>query len=188
MQQGDADEALMAQTALGDQRALRILMARHMGRCIRIAETVLGNAVDADDVAQEAFVRVWSRAASFDPTVARFTTWLYRIVVNLAIDRARRPAVVPIEAAERIATDEPNALADLIAEEDRVAIAECISQLPDRQRAALALFHFEGLSGRDAAEAMEMTEKAFESLLIRARASLKQRVLGAQSRSGGRGP
>jgi RNA polymerase sigma-70 factor (ECF subfamily) len=188
MQQGEADEALMAQTALGDQRALRILMARHMGRTIRIAETVLGSAFDADDVAQEAFVRVWSRATSFDPTVARFTTWLYRIAINLAIDRARHPANVPIEVAERIATDEPNALADLIAREDRAAIAKYISQLPDRQRVALALFHFEGLSGRDAAEAMQMTEKAFESLLIRARASLKQRVLGAQSRSGGRDP
>jgi RNA polymerase sigma-70 factor (ECF subfamily) len=185
MQQGDGDDALMAQTARGDQRAFRMLIARHMGRTIRIAETVLGSAIDADDVAQEAFVRVWSRATAFDPTIARFTTWLYRIVVNLAIDRARRPASEPIEAADRIATDEPNALANLVAKEDRAAIAECISQLPDRQRAALALFHFEGLSGRDAAEAMEMTEKAFESLLIRARASLKQRLLGLQPTPGG---
>jgi RNA polymerase sigma-70 factor (ECF subfamily) len=156
-----------------------------MGRTIRLAESILGGTIDADDIAQEAFVRVWKGGASFDPTVARFTTWLYRIVVNLAIDRSRRPRGDPIEKAEHVATDEPGALANLIANEEQNAIAECISQLPDHQRAAIALFHFEGLSGREAAAAMEMTEKAFESLLMRARATLKQRVLGAQTRSGG---
>jgi RNA polymerase sigma-70 factor (ECF subfamily) len=183
MQDGDADEALMVQAARGDHRAFRILMARHMVRTIRIADAVLGSSADSDDVAQEAFVRVWRGASSFDPGVARFTTWLYRIVVNLAIDRARRPRGEPIENAEQIATDEPGALANIIAKEDASTVTECISQLPNRQRAALALFHFEGLSGREAAAAMEMTEKAFESLLVRARATLKQRVFAAQTRS-----
>jgi RNA polymerase sigma-70 factor, ECF subfamily len=183
MQDGDADEALMVQVAQGDHRAFRVLMSRHMVRAIRIAEAVVGHSTDSDDVAQEAFVRAWRGASSFDPTVARFTTWLYRIVVNLAIDRARRPRGEPIENAEHIATDEPSVLADIIAKEDTSTVTECLSQLPDRQRAALALFHFEGLSGREAAAAMEMTEKAFESLLVRARATLKQRVLAAQTRS-----
>ena len=179
MPEGDADEALMVQAAQGDHRAFRILMARHMARAIRIADAVLGSSSDCDDVAQEAFVRVWQRASSFDPTIARFTTWLYRIVVNLAIDRARRPHGEPIETAQHITTDEPSALANMIAKEDVSMVTACISRLPDRQRAALALFHFEGLSGREAAEAMKMTEKAFESLLVRARATLKQRVLAA---------
>lgn len=171
----------MAQTAQGDHRAFRVLMARHMACAIRTADAVLGNSTDSDDIAQEAFVRVWKKASAFDPTVARFTTWLYRIVVNLAIDRARRPRGEPIENAEHVKTDEPTALANIIAKEDASVVTECISQLPDRQRAALALFHFEGLSGRQAAEAMKMTEKAFESLLIRARTTLKQRVLAARS-------
>jgi RNA polymerase sigma-70 factor (ECF subfamily) len=183
MHEGEADEALMVQTARGSHRAFRILMARHMGRTLRIAETVLGSATDSDDVAQEAFARVWGRASSFDPTVAQFTTWLYRIVVNLAIDRARRPRSDPIEAAEHVATEEPNALSRLIASEEQNTIAEYIAQLPERQRVALALFHFEGLSGRDAAQALEMTDKAFESLLVRARATLKQRLLREQARS-----
>jgi RNA polymerase sigma-70 factor, ECF subfamily len=185
MDEGDADEALMLQTALGSHRAFRILMARHIGSTIRIAETVLGDTAESDDVAQEAFMRVWRRASSFDPSVARFTTWLYRIVVNLAIDRARRPRGDPIENAEHVATDEPGALASIIAKEDASTVGQCIAQLPERQRAALALFHFEGLSGRDAAQVMEMTEKAFESLLIRARAALKQRVLGRTHVRGG---
>jgi RNA polymerase sigma factor (sigma-70 family) len=67
---------------------------------------------DEADVAQETFVRVWSRAATFDPKVAQFTTWLHRIALNLAIDRFRRPRGDPIEHAEHVATDEPSALAN----------------------------------------------------------------------------
>jgi RNA polymerase sigma-70 factor, ECF subfamily len=182
-QEGEADEALMVRVAQHDHRAFRILMARHMVRTIRTAEAILGSSTDSDDVAQEAFARVWKSASSFDPAVARFTTWLYRVVVNLALDRVRRPRGEPIENAEQIATDEPSALANIIAKEDASTVTECISQLPNRQLAALALFHFEGLSGREAAAAMEMTEKAFESLLVRARATLKQRVLAAHTRS-----
>jgi RNA polymerase sigma-70 factor, ECF subfamily len=184
MHEGDRDEALLGKSALGDQRAFRMLMARHMGRTIRLAESILGGTADADDIAQEAFVRVWKGAASFDPAVAAFTTWLYRIVLNLAIDRSRRPRGDPIENAEHVAMDEPGALAGLIAKEEHDAMAACIAQLPERQRAAIALFHFEDLSGREAAAAMEMTEKAFESLLTRARATLRQSVLGGGIRSG----
>ena len=91
MLERESDEELLARTASGDQRAFRPLIARHMGRAIRLAQAIVGNAADADDVAQDAFMRVWSQAASFDPSLARFTTWLHRIVVNLAIDRTRRP-------------------------------------------------------------------------------------------------
>ena len=183
MHEGDTDEALVAQSASGNHRAFRLLMVRHMGRTIRLAESILGGSSDADDVAQEAFVRIWKGASSFDPAVARFTTWLYRIVVNLAIDRSRRARGDPIEAAADIAADEPGALAGLIAKEEQDAVTACISQLPERQRAAIALFHFEGLSGREAAAVMEVSEKAFESLLIRARATLKQRLLETQVHS-----
>jgi RNA polymerase sigma-70 factor, ECF subfamily len=185
MHEGESDETLMAKTASGDHRAFRLLVARHMGRAIRLAEAATGNTSDADDIAQEAFVRVWNRASSFDPGIARFTTWLYRIVVNLAIDRARRPRAEPIECVESVATDQPDALAEIIHSEEQNALDGSMSELPERQRAAIALFHFEGLSGREAAEAMDMTEKAFESLLIRARATLKQRVLGRAAGRGG---
>ena len=160
------------------------LDGKDRSRADRVALGALeGGTSDADDVAQEAFVRVWKGASSFDPAIARFTTWLYRIVVNLAIDRSRRPSGDPVEAAADIAADEPGALAGLIAKEEQAAITEGISRLPERQRAAIALFHFEGLSGREAAAAMEVSEKAFESLLVRARATLKQRVLEMQTRS-----
>jgi RNA polymerase sigma-70 factor, ECF subfamily len=145
MQDGDADEALMVQAARGDHRAFRTLMARHMVRAIRIADGIMGSSTDSDDVAQEAFVRVWRGASSFDPAVARFTTWLYRIVVNLAIDRARRPRGEPIENVQDIAADEPSALANIIAKEDASTVTSCISQLPDRQRGGARTLSFRGI-------------------------------------------
>jgi RNA polymerase sigma-70 factor, ECF subfamily len=79
----ESDESLMTRVAEGDQPAFRILMGRHMGLAIRVAQRVVGDAAEADDIGQDAFLRVWSRAPSYDPRVARFTTWLYRVVLNL---------------------------------------------------------------------------------------------------------
>ena len=176
-----SDEQLLARTAAGDQRAFRPLIARHMGRAIRLAQAISGNASDADDIAQDAFLRVRRQSGSFDPAIARFTTWLHRIVVNLAIDRTRRPRAEPIELAEDVPSDEPGALVVLIAAEERDVVRKALAEIPDRQRAAIALFHLEGLSVREAATAMSMSEKAFESLLTRARQALKQSVLAAQT-------
>lgn len=183
----DSDEALMARVAARDQRAFRALMERHMPRAIGFAERVVGNNADADDIGQEAFLRVWNHAASFTPRTARFTTWLYRIVLNLAIDRRRKPQHQEIEAALHVESAEPQPLQQVMAEEQQRLLAKAMAALSDRQRAALALFHMEGLSGREAAQAMELSEKAFESLLIRARSALKQEVERSRVTVGGNG-
>jgi len=172
----DSDEALMAAVAAGRQQAFRVLMTRHMPRAIRVAQRVVRNAAEADDIGQEAFLRVWSKASSFDPSIARFTTWLYRIVLNLAFDRTRRAAHAPIEDAAEVASDEPAAIETLIADQQRRMLDAAMAELSDRQRGAIALFHMEGLSGEDAARAMNLSAKAFESLLGRARATLKKEV------------
>ncbi|MBK5958553.1 RNA polymerase subunit sigma [Rhodoplanes elegans] len=171
--ENDADEGLVAQVAAGDRLAFRRLMERHMPLAVRVAQRVTGNAADADDIAQEAFLRVWTRAGSFDPTKARFTTWLYRIVTNLAIDQRRRPLHADLELAAEVADGEPGPHATLEAREERRAVDAAIAALPARQRAAVVLFHMEGLSGREAAAVLELSEKAFESLLIRGRAAMK---------------
>jgi RNA polymerase sigma-70 factor (ECF subfamily) len=97
MMESQSDEALMTAIRSRDQRAFRTLMGRHMRRTIRVVQRVVRNPADADEIGQEAFLRVWSHAASFDPHVARFTTWLYRIALNLAFDRVRRPRLSPME-------------------------------------------------------------------------------------------
>jgi RNA polymerase sigma-70 factor (ECF subfamily) len=172
----ESDESLMGLVAQGDQRAFRILMGRHMTLAIRVAQRVVGNAAEADDIGQDAFLRVWSRAASFDPRVARFTTWLYRVVLNLALDRIRKPSHASIDQAAEVRSDDPEPVTLMIADEERRMIAAAMATLPERQRAAIVLFHMEGLGGRDGAKSMNVSEKAFESLLVRARSALKQYV------------
>jgi RNA polymerase sigma-70 factor (ECF subfamily) len=186
MVDGDSDEELMALVAAGDNAAFRRLMARHMGRAIRVAETVVRGSAEADDIAQEAFIRIWRNASAFDPAVARFTTWMHRIVVNLSIDRKRRNGGGNAPVPEDLPDARDSALDDLLAAEQQAAVQCALGALPDRQRAAIALFHFEGLSGRDSALAMNLSESAFESLLTRARSALKQRVLTTLNDTGGR--
>jgi RNA polymerase sigma-70 factor (ECF subfamily) len=171
-----SDEALMAAVAAGQQQAFRILMGRHMQRAIRVAQRVVRDSAEADDIGQDAFLRVWSHAASFDPDIARFTTWLYRIVLNLAFDRTRRRSLAPIDEAGDISAPDPAPVERLIADEERRALEQAMENLSERQRGAIALFHMEGLSGEEAARAMNLSAKAFESLLARARATLREHV------------
>lgn len=171
----------MSQVSAREQLAFRMLMRRHMRRAVRVAERIVRDGAEADDIGQEAFLRVWSHAATFDPQVARFTTWLYRIVVNLAFDRTRRRAFATLDEAGELHDPGPPPIERLIEDEQRRLLDRAMAGLSDRQRGAIALFHMEGLSGEDAARAMDMSAKAFESLLGRARAALKESVQKIQN-------
>jgi RNA polymerase sigma-70 factor (ECF subfamily) len=170
-----SDDILIRHVAARDEQSFRVLMQRHMPRAIRLAQRIVNNAAEADDIGQEAFMRVWNHAADFDPERARFTTWLYRIVVNLSVDRARQPRLRPIEEAASVAAASSAPVDAMIVREQEMLLKDAVAALPERQRAAIALFHAEGLSGREAANAMGLSEKAFESLLTRARQSLRQK-------------
>ena len=178
MAEDTSDEALMAAVRAAHQQAFRLLMSRHMPRAIRVAQRIVRNPAEADDIGQEAFLRVWTSAASYDPKVGRFTTWLYRIVLNLAFDRMRRPSFASIDETETgdVRSAEPAADEQLIASEERGAVERAMARLSERQRGAIALFHMEGLSGEEAAKVMNLGAKAFESLLGRARTALREEV------------
>ncbi len=181
--QEPTDENLMQRVAKGDHSALRGLMERHMQYGLALAERIAGGNQEADDICQEAFLRVWQRAALFDPERGSFKTWLYRMVVNLAIDRTRgsRARQEPIEEAGDVVSDEPAPEARLHARQQERDFERAFRSLPERQRAALALFHFDRLSGRDAAMALDLSEKAFGSLLTRARKTLRRRYEDIQA-------
>jgi RNA polymerase sigma-70 factor (ECF subfamily) len=181
MMQDLSDEALMVAVSARQQQAFRILMGRHMQRAVRVAQRVVRDSAEADDIGQDAFLRVWSHAASFDPDVARFTTWLYRIVLNLAFDRGRRRPLMPIDEAIDVRATDPEPIERLIADEERRALEQAMASLSERQRGAIALFHMEGLSGEESAKAMNLSAKAFESLLARARATLREHVQKIQN-------
>lgn len=178
MQNGDNDEALMVAVARGSHAALRSLMDRHMAKMIGLAERIAGAASEADEIAQEAFVRVWRHADRFDADRARFSTWLYRIVVNLALDRKRRPKTVDLVLAADVPSPERSAEEHLDEKQRARLLHAALASLPDRQRAALVLFHIEGLSGREAAAILGVSEKALESLLTRGRAGCRDYVVG----------
>src|SRR5882762_6988628 len=99
---GPADHDLMARTALGDARAFQTLARRHGGRALALARRILGNDAVAEEIVQDAFLRVWTHAPRWRPEAA-FRTWLYRIVVNLCLNARRRPADLPLEAAGDVA-------------------------------------------------------------------------------------
>jgi RNA polymerase sigma-70 factor, ECF subfamily len=167
----------MEQIARRDRTAFRTLLQRHSRRMIALAQNTLGIAAEAEDVVQEAFIRVWANAAKFEPGRAQFTTWLHRIVLNLCIDYVRKPrATAGEEALLEIPDETPDALGQALQKERRGAVQMAMRELPIRQRAALALFHFEELSTRECAASMQLSESAFESLLTRARAALRERL------------
>lgn len=170
------DETLVLAVAGGDQRALRVLMNRHMARSIRLAARLVGNTADADEIGQEAFVRVWRHAARFDAGRARFSTWLYQILTNLALDRRRKRSHDSLDEIGDLAEDCPAAEEMLLNQERRRLAAAAVASLPDRQRAAVVLFHLEDVSVRDGAAILGVSEKSFESLLSRGRSACRDYV------------
>ena len=130
----DSDEALMARIASGDEPAFRALARRHLPFVLALARRIIGNAADAEDVAQEAMLRVWVNAPRWRP-LASFRTWLTRVVVNLCLDRKRRAPWLPLEAAGDIADSAPDAATRAGSDEVDRLVAAAIGELPPRQRA-----------------------------------------------------
>lgn len=172
----DSDEALMARVARGDQPAFRALARRHVPAMVGLARRILGNTADAEDVAQEAMLRVWTHAPRWQP-VAAFKTWLTRIVVNLCLDRKRRAAWVDLEEAGELVDRAPDAVERMETNERERQLQSAIEKLPDRQRAAIVLTYSEGMSNAQVADILDTSVSAVETLLIRGKQNLR-RALG----------
>ena len=173
----DSDEALMARIARGDQQAFRTLAGRHLPAMLGLARRILGNASDAEDVAQEAMLRVWTHAPRWQP-LAAFRTWLTRVVVNLCLDRKRRAPWVALEAAGEIVDPAPAASEQAERDERERMVAAAIAGLPARQRAAIVLTYGDGMSNAQVAEILDTSVSAVETLLVRGKQNLR-RVLNS---------
>jgi RNA polymerase sigma-70 factor (ECF subfamily) len=169
----DSDEALMARIARGDERAFRALASRHLPAMLALARRVLGNAADAEDVAQEAMLRVWTHAPRWQP-LALFRTWLTRITVNLCLDRKRRTPWVELEAAGELADPAPGASEQAERSERDKLVAAAIADLPPRQRAAIALTYGDGMSNAQVADILGTSVSAVETLLVRGKQNLRR--------------
>jgi len=172
----DSDEALMARIARGDERAYRVLARRHLPAMLGLARRILGNAADAEDVAQEAMLRVWTHAPRWQP-LAALRTWLTRVVVNLCLDRKRRAPWVALEAAGELVDPAPGAAERSESEERDRRLAAAIAGLPARQRSAIVLTYGDGMSNAQVAEILDTTVSAVETLLVRGKQNLR-RALG----------
>jgi RNA polymerase sigma-70 factor (ECF subfamily) len=173
-----SDDALLVLYANGDAEAARALTLRLTPRVLRLASRMLGDAAEAEDVAQEAMLRLWRIAAEWRQGEAQVSTWLYRVASNLCTDRLRRRRTVDIEAVPEIEDGQASAVEGMI-EADRVsALQQALDGLPDRQRQAVVLRHIEGLSNPEIAEVMDIGVEAVESLTARGKRALAAALAG----------
>ncbi len=173
--EGPTDAELMRQVGEGGMGALGVLVRRYQDLVRGVAYRFTGRWDMADDIAQETFLRVYRAAGSYKPTAA-FSTFLYRIVVNLCLDYAKRPRLAAMPEEPAIAVDGVGG-GEAMEQAERIsAIRREIAALPERQRMVLVMHRFERLNHAQIAESTGWSEGAVESLLVRAYAQLRQRL------------
>lgn len=185
---GDGGEsALMTRVAAGDAAAFTRLVTLHTPMVHAIAWRMLGDAVEAEDVVQETFVKVWVNARGWTPAGGGLGAWLRRISTNACLDRLRRPRTLSDELLAEQEDDAPGADVQIDTSRRQTAVAQAILDLPDRQRAAIILTYYEGASNAEAASILGIGVKALESLLVRARQALTHSLTGSGLLAGGAG-
>ncbi|GGE54447.1 RNA polymerase sigma factor [Niveispirillum cyanobacteriorum] len=171
------DDTLLARIAGGDRGAFTVLATRHTARALSVAQRVLNNAAEADEVVQEAWVKVWTKAGQWEAGgSARFSTWLHRVVVNLCIDRRRKQGFEALEDAPDMPDPAPAAGSLIARRQMSETIAAALAGLPERQRVAVSLCYYEEMSAAEAGRMLDLSVPAVESLLARARRALRGRL------------
>lgn len=180
---------LLVRYARGDAAAARMLTDRLAPRAYAHAFRKLGDRTEAEDIAQDAMMRLWKIAPDWRAGEAQVTTWLYRVVANLCTDRMRRRqrATVPLDAVSEPPDPAPSAEAGLLAKARHAALARALADLPERQRTALMLRHFEGASNTDIATRLGISVEAVESLTARGKRALASALKGQASALGYKG-
>ncbi len=181
------DEALVVLYANGDREAARALTSRLLPRILGYAARILQDRAEAEDVAQEAMLRLWRVAPNWRPDEAKVTTWLYRVVVNLCTDRLRARQRRKLDALDDVAEPADSAtsvVTAMIDVERQLALETALATLPDRQRQAVVLRHIEGLTNPEIADVMAIGVEAVESLTARGKRTLTQILSGQKAALG----
>lgn len=175
----EPDEGLIGRIQKGDHQAFALLVKRHTDKFYGLAWRLLGNDAEADDVVQDAFLKLWAQPDLFRiDGGAKFTTWFYRVVSNMALDKLRgRKRWSGTEVPEDLA--DSGKLSDQGYEEKQMQtqIEQSIKALPERQKLALNLCFYQDVSVQDAAAIIGVGEKAVESLLMRAKTGLRNDLI-----------
>jgi RNA polymerase sigma-70 factor (ECF subfamily) len=169
----DPDADLVADVAAGDVRAMQALVAAKLPRIMALATRMLGDRAEAEDIAQETFLRIWKHAGTWRQGRARFDTWIHRVALNLCYDRLRKRREISVaEPPEQI---DGSVLPDAdlpYGGDESGAVARALQAIPARQREAIVLVYYQEMSNREAADVMHVSVDALESLLARARRAL----------------
>jgi RNA polymerase sigma-70 factor (ECF subfamily) len=180
----DAEAALLARYAQGDRSAAAILVRRLAPGALSLARRLLGDRTEAEDVTQEALLRLWKIAPDWQAGRAKVSTWLYRVVVNLCIDRRRRRCPEPVADLPEQADGSPAAAEHLQMQARLAALQEALDALPERQRLAVVMRDIEELANPEIGAILGVSVEAVESLAARGRRALKARLGGRRNELG----
>jgi RNA polymerase sigma-70 factor, ECF subfamily len=172
----DPDADLVARVGRGDRAAAQALMARHLPKMLALSRRMLSREAEAEDCVQDAFLKVWTHAARWRPGEAKFETWLYRVTLNQCYDRLRKKPMAALDAAANIPDSRPGPDAELQGAAVAAEVEGALAELPERQRAAIVLCHYQERGNIEAAEILGISVEALESLLARGRRTLRMKL------------
>jgi RNA polymerase sigma factor (sigma-70 family) len=179
-----SDEELLLAHARGEPRAAEVLTWRLLPRILAQAMRMLANRNEAEDVAQDAMLRLWKIAPDWRQGEAQVTTWLYRVVANLCTDRLRRRRHVALDAVAEPSDSAPSVAAQMQTRARLRALSDALALLPERQAQAVALRHLEGLSNPEIARIMDISVTSVESLTARGKRALAAIMAGRKAELG----
>lgn len=170
------EAALLQKVGQGDTTACRLLLQRHLQRVTRFAHHMLNDPVEAEDVAQEVFCKLWKIADQWKPE-AQVDTWLHQVTHHLCLDRLRRcQESLPGELPD-IEDERPSPLENHFRDQVSQTVEKALAEIPERQRAAIVLVYYQEMAGNEAANILGVSVEALESLLTRGRKSLRLRLI-----------
>lgn len=179
----DPDTDLIPRLQAGDEAALAELMARRMKTIHALASRLLGDAVMAEDVAQTVFLKTWMHIKNWNSGTAKLQTWMCRVATNQCLDILKRKGPIYTENLPEMADGRASAIDNLHHQDDAAQVKAAMRSLTPSQRAAITLCYFKDLSQKEASQILGVSEKAYESLLSRARKSLRQILTETETKS-----
>jgi len=171
----DAEVRLLEQIRSGDAEAGRRFVREHYPAIYRYLLYLTGQPELAEDLTQETFLQGWQHLATFQGR-ASLRTWLHRIALNLCLDRLARRRETPLDEVDELVDPKPHTTVLLQGQNLSHQVGKAVDELPDSQRIAITLCYYQGLPNKEAAQTMEISVEALESLLARGRRTLKSRL------------